>query len=71
MTQYNAIPKITTNQIQIILHQMKSSICHIYKDSGWGTGFLCYFLFPEIDNKFPTLITNNQLLKEKDISSIK
>ena len=68
--QYNEIPKITTNQIKLILHQMKNCICRIFKEeSGYGTGFLCYFPFPEIDSKFPTLITNNHVLDEKEMSS--
>ena len=47
---------------------MENSVCKIIKDCYRGTGFLCIIPFPNINSKFPTLITVNHLVNEDDIS---
>lgn len=37
----NKIPMFTTESLEIILKQMKKSICKINNDKFEGTGFLC------------------------------
>ena len=47
---------------------MKNNICKIYLRNGFGTGFLCYFPFPKIECKFPTLITCYHVLHKELLS---
>ena len=59
-----AIDILTVLQIEIILNQMKKSICKI-KGQTIGTGFFCKI---EIDKeKFPVLITNFHVIDDKFI----
>ena len=59
---------VTINETEIILKQMKNSICKIENKNGNGTGFFCKVL----NNKL--LITNNHVINEdiiKDSNLIK
>ena len=66
--ELNYFPKINVYQMQVIINQMKNSVCKIFDKNLSGTGFLCYIPFPKIINKFPILITNYHILGEKYIS---
>ena len=52
---------VTIDETEIILNQMKHSICKIENKNGNGTGFFC-----QISNK-KLLITNNHVINEKII----
>ena len=52
---------VTINETEIILKQMKYSICKIENKNGNGTGFFCQI----IDKKL--LITNNHILDEEEL----
>ena len=59
---------ISDEQMEIILPQMKKSICKIKcKNGGTGTGFLCLIPYPTKLKQLPVLITNNHVLSESDI----
>ena len=56
---------ITLEGTEIILSQMKSSVCKIYLDNGnKGTGFFCKVPFPGEINLRPFLVTNNHVIDE-------
>ena len=65
--ELNYFPKINVYQMQVIINQMKNSVCKIFDKNLSGTGFLCYIPFPSIINKFPILLTANHILSEKYI----
>ena len=56
---------VTTDETEIILKQMKHSICKIQNKNGNGTGFFCKIL----DKKL--LITNNHVINEEIIKNKK
>ena len=58
---------ITIQGTEIILSQMKNSICKIYKCN--GTGFFCNIIFQNFD--FKVLITNYHIIDEKYIEDNK
>ena len=56
---------ITLESTEIILSQMKSSVCKIYLDNGnKGTGFFCKVPFPGHINLRSFLVTNNHVIHE-------
>ena len=58
---------VTINGTELILNQMRLSVCKIIKENGQkGTGFFCLIPIPN-DDLLPALITNNHILNEKDI----
>ena len=66
-----ALNPVTINGTELILNQMKNSICKIVKEQGQkGTGFFCYIPIPN-DDLLPVLITNHHVLNEKDIENKK
>ena len=54
-----------------IFFQMEKSICKIYQNGKKGTGFFCQIPFPDKNNLFYALITNNHILNQKDIEDNK
>ena len=56
---------ITLESTEIILSQMKSSVCKIYLDNGnKGTGFFYKIPFSGDNNLKPFLVTNNHVIDE-------
>ena len=56
---------ITLESTEIILSQMKSSVCKIYLDNGnKGTGFFCKIPYPDNKHLLPVLVTNNHIIKK-------
>ena len=53
--------------LEIINLQIEKCLCKIKINKETGTGFLCKIPFPDSLNLLPVLITNNHVLKEKDI----
>ena len=63
----NAI-SIPTSALEIILDLAKKSICKIKSnEEEIGTCFFCAIPFPDKYNRLPVLVTNNHVLKNKDI----
>ena len=58
---------VTIQETEIILSQMKNSICKIYKCN--GTGFFCNIIFQNFD--FKVLITNYHIIDKKYIKDNK
>ena len=56
---------VTINETEIILKQMKNSICKIENKNGDGTGFFCQILNKKL------LITNNHIINEELIKNNK
>ena len=66
----NSIKPISIEGIEKILFQMKNCICKIYGNDGIkGTGFFCKIPFPNESNLLPVLITNNHVLRDKDVEN--
>ena len=64
----NSIP-ISLESLEIILEQMKKSICLIKcKKTGLGTGFFCVIPFPNKLNLLPVLFTNNHIIGKEDLA---
>ena len=63
------IDPISIEGTEKILHQMKISICNIYKNNGERTtGFFCKIPYYKSKSKLlPVLITNNHVIDEEDI----
>ena len=63
------MPKsISLEQMDIIKEQMEKSVCKIHCiDGGTGTGFFCKIPFSNEFNLVPILVTNEHVIKEKDI----
>ena len=57
---------VSMEGIEMILFQMKSCICKIYKNIN-ASGFFCKILFKNNNNLLPVLITNNHILNQNDI----
>lgn len=56
---------ITAEGTDIILSQMRKSICKIYMDNGIkGTGFFCRTTSPDKNNLVKFLVTNNHIIDE-------
>ena len=63
---------ITLKSTEIILSQMKLSVCKIYLDNGnKGTGFFCKIPFPDDNNLKSFLITNNHVIDESYLNKDK
>ena len=60
---------VTISNTEIILDQMRKSICKIDDIYGKGTGFFC--LIPYEGKKLKVLITNNHLIDEKILKNNK
>lgn len=58
---------ISLAQMQVMMTQMKDSICRIKSKEGYGTGFFCLIPNPSKFKLLPVLITSNSVLNEKDI----
>ena len=62
------------NELEIISKEMNNSVFKITfnydnsEENREGTGFLCKIPNPDFDHLLPVLITNNHVLKEKDIN---
>ena len=54
-----------------ILFRMEKCICKIYQNGKKGTGFFCKIPFPDKNNLLNVLITNNHILRQKDIEDNK
>ena len=50
--------------IEIILQQMRKTICKIKIEKMQGTGFFCKIPFPDLNNMLPVLITNNHIINK-------
>ena len=48
--------------IQVMLHQMRKTICKIGINDVKGTGFFCKIPFPDLNNMLRVLITNNHII---------
>ena len=60
-----ALSSVSIEQTEIILDQMKNSVCKIHLGTKNGTGF---FIQVTYNNQiFRLLITNNHVLNDKDI----
>ena len=57
----------SSGQLEVILQQMKNSVCKIKSKEGHGTGFLCIIPNPTKLKPLHVLITNNHVLNKKDI----
>ena len=56
-------PKEATYEgIEMILQQMRKTICKIRIEKMQGTGFLCKIPFPDLNNMLRVLITNNHII---------
>ena len=63
---------ITLESTEIILSQMKSSVCKIYLDNGnKGTGFFCKIPYPDDNNLKPFLVINNHVIDESYLNKDK
>ena len=61
---------ITLKSTEIIIEQMKNSICKIYLNKGSkGTGFFCKI--PHNNKYLPVLITNNHVIDKKALEEEK
>ena len=59
---------ITSESTEIILSQMRKSICKIYMDNGVkGTGFFCQVAYPDKNHLAKFLITNNHIIDESHL----
>ena len=62
--------KIDYENLEIIKQQKKNCICKINdKDGNEASGFLCMVPFPNFFNLLPVLVTNSNLMKQKDINN--
>ena len=61
----DSLSPVSIQTMEIILEQMKNSVCKIHIEGNNGTGF---FIEVSYNNKlYKLLITNNHVLNEKDI----
>ena len=66
----NTLNSVSMEGMEIILNQMKNSVCKIYLDNGnTGTGFFCLIPYVSKLKNIPFLITNEHVLNENDLSS--
>ena len=61
----NKYPLFTIDEIELILKQMRYSICKIENEKGNGTGFFCQL--SDLNKKL--LITNNHVINEEIIKN--
>ena len=62
-------PKMNLNQIEIIMNQMKKSVCKIFKGNNCrANGFFCKIPLSKEKKNIPVLITNYHFLNYYDIS---
>ena len=61
----NYLNSVSIEGVEIILNQMKNSVCKIFlnDENTTGTGFFCFLSYPSNDTPF--LISNEHILKEK------
>ena len=64
---------LSIEQTEIILNQMKTSVCQIHpgKFCARGTGFFCRIPYPDENNLLTVLITNNHVINEECIEKEK
>ena len=63
---------LSIEQTEIILEQMKTSVCKIHPEKGLkGTGFFCKIPFPDDKNLLTVLITNHHIINEDYINTKK
>ena len=63
---------ITSECTEIILSQMKKSVCHIFMDDGSkGTGFFCKIPYLNKDHFLYFLITNNHIIDSSHLKKDK
>ena len=63
---------ITLESTEIIISQMKKSICKIYMDNGKkGTGFFCKIKYPDNEHFIKMLVTNNHFIDESHLAKDK
>jgi len=63
---------VSYKSTKTILDQMKKNICKIcMKDGSKGTGFFCKIPFPNNNHLLPVLITNNHVMNELYLNSVK
>ena len=66
----NALSPISMEGMEIILNQMKNSICKIYTNDGnTGTGFFCLLPYFSQPKYLPFLITNEHVINENFINN--
>ena len=67
----NLSPKLNMSQIEIIMNQMKKSVCKIITNNigqlKIGTGFFCNIPLFKGKGILPVLITDNEIINNKDI----
>ena len=56
---------ISLKGLEIIIHQMKKTICKINIGKNKGTAFFCNLPFPDNNFILPVLITNNHIIDEQ------
>ena len=61
---------VSMENTEIILEQMKKTICKIYMNDGSkGTGFFCKIPYPDKEHFLPTLITSNHLINKSKLEN--
>ena len=61
-------PEEIDNKKEIKLNEkLKSSICKIYGNNKFGTGFLCKIQYPDQFNYLPVLITNKNIINKDEL----
>ena len=61
-------PEEIDNKKEIELNEkLKSSICKIYGNNKFGTGFLCKIQYPDQFNYLPVLITNKKIINKDEL----
>ena len=63
------VEPLPLSKINIIIEQMKKSICKIDKENLKGTGFLCLIPYPNRLSLLPVLITCNHVLNDLKIET--
>ena len=59
--------KINDINIELLIERAESSICQIIKNDGYGIGFFCMILNPDISHTMYCLITNNNVINKEMI----
>ena len=62
---------INLKGMQNFIITLDKKICRIILSDSYGSGFLCKIPYPEEDDVFKVLITNNHVLNEKTLKTIK
>ena len=68
----DSIKPVSIKKLEIIIEQMKNSVCKIHKNDGTkGTGFFCKIPLKEENEFLPMLITNYHIFSKEDIKNSK